>query len=47
LVVLAIKKDLNEADVDRYVQYMSEVRQVPVVASEGFGWKGKSSLHVA
>lgn len=35
LVVLAIKKDLNEADVDRYVQHMSEVRQVPVDALQG------------
>ncbi|MDJ0695085.1 NAD(P)H-dependent oxidoreductase [Mastigocoleus sp. MO_188.B34] len=30
LVVFAIKKDLNESDVDRYVQRMSEVQQVPV-----------------
>ncbi len=30
LVVLAIKKDLNEADVDRYIQRMSEVQNVPV-----------------
>ncbi len=30
LVVLAIKKDLNEADVDRYVQRMSEVQNVPI-----------------
>ncbi|MEO0968694.1 MAG: NAD(P)H-dependent oxidoreductase [Cyanobacteria bacterium J06639_18] len=30
LVVLAIKKDLNESDVDRYVQRMSEVQQVPL-----------------
>jgi nitroreductase len=37
LVVLAIKKDLNEADVDRYVQYMSEVRQVPVDALQEMG----------
>ncbi len=30
LVVLAIKKDLNESDVDRHIQRMSEVQQVPV-----------------
>jgi nitroreductase len=30
LVVLAIKKDLNDADVDRYVARMSEVQNVPV-----------------
>jgi nitroreductase len=35
LVVLAIKKDVNAADVDRYVQHMSEVRQVPVDALQG------------
>ncbi|HEY9298963.1 MAG TPA: NAD(P)H-dependent oxidoreductase [Phormidium sp.] len=35
LVVLAIKKDLNAADVDRYVQRMSEVREVPVDTLQG------------
>lgn len=35
LVVLAIKKDVNADDVDRYVQYMSEVRQVPVENLQG------------
>lgn len=35
LVVLAIKKELTAADVDRYVQRMSEVRQVPVDALQG------------
>lgn len=35
LVVLAIKKDVNAADVDRYVQHMSEVRQVTVDALQG------------
>ncbi|MDJ0618200.1 MAG: NAD(P)H-dependent oxidoreductase [Calothrix sp. MO_192.B10] len=30
LVVLAIKKDLNTSDVDRYLQRMSEVQGVPV-----------------
>jgi nitroreductase len=37
LVVLAIKRDLSSADVDRYVEYMAEVRQVPVSSLEGFG----------
>lgn len=37
LVVLAIKKELNAADVDRYVKHMSEVRQVPVDDLRGFG----------
>ncbi|MBD2330020.1 NAD(P)H-dependent oxidoreductase [Alkalinema sp. FACHB-956] len=37
LVVLAIKKDLNGADVDRYVQRMAEVQGTPVEALEGFG----------
>lgn len=35
LVVLAIKKELNAADVDRYVQHMSEVRQTPVNSLQG------------
>ena len=35
LVVLAIKKELNAADVDRYVQHLSEVRQVPVDSLQG------------
>lgn len=30
LVVLAIKKDLKDSDVDRHIQKMSEVQQVPV-----------------
>jgi nitroreductase len=30
LVVLAIKKDLDDADVDRYVARMSEVQNVPI-----------------
>lgn len=37
LVVLAIKKDLNAADVDRYLQRMSEVQGTPLEALEGFG----------
>lgn len=35
LVVLAIKKDPQAADVDRYVQCMAEVRQVPVDSLQG------------
>ncbi len=37
LVVLAIKKELNVADVDRYVEHLSEVRQVPVDDLQGLG----------
>ena len=37
LVVLAIKKDTNEADVDRFVARMSEVRQVPLDNLQGYG----------
>jgi nitroreductase len=37
LVVLAIKKDLQPADVDRYIQRIAEVRQVPIESLEGFG----------
>ena len=36
LVVLAIKKELNVGDVDRYMQHMAKVRQVPVEALQGF-----------
>ena len=36
LVVFAIKKDLNPADVDRYIQRMSDVQQTPVEALQGF-----------
>ena len=36
LVVLAIKKDTNEADVDRYVTRMSEVRGIPVSDLQGY-----------
>ncbi|PSB29435.1 NAD(P)H-dependent oxidoreductase [Stenomitos frigidus] len=36
LVVLAFKKDLNTADVDRYMQNISHVRQVPVENLQGF-----------
>lgn len=37
LVVLAIKKDLNVGDVDRYLQSMSEIRSVPVDNLKGLG----------
>ncbi len=36
LVVLAFKKDLSAADVDRYMQNISTVRQVPVENLQGF-----------
>ncbi len=35
LVVFAIKKDVNAADVDRYAQSMSEIRQVPLDSLQG------------
>ncbi len=35
LVVLTIKEDVNEKDVDTYLQRMSEVRNVPVEKLEG------------
>jgi nitroreductase len=35
LVVLAIKKDLNAEDVDRYLKSMSEIRQVPLDGLQG------------
>lgn len=35
LVVLAIKKNVSADDVDRYVQLMSNVRQVPVDSLQG------------
>ena len=36
LVVLAIKKDTDEADVDRYVARMSEVRSIPIENLQGY-----------
>ena len=36
LVVLAIKKDVNGSDVDRYIQRMAEVQKVAVDNLEGF-----------
>ena len=37
LIVLAIKKDVDEAEVDLYVNRMAEVQQVPVEKLEKFG----------
>lgn len=37
LVVFAIKKDVNAADVDRYVQSIAQVRQTSVDSLQGFG----------
>jgi nitroreductase len=37
LVVFAIKKDLNSADVDRYLNRMAEVQQTPVENLQKFG----------
>lgn len=44
LVVLAIKKDVNEADVDRYIKRMSAVRDVPVENLEGLSSMVKGYL---
>jgi nitroreductase len=35
LVVMAIKKDMQESDVDHYLQRMAEVRQVPLESLDG------------
>ena len=37
LVVLAIKKDINDADVDSLLELTASVRQVPVDSLQGFG----------
>jgi nitroreductase len=44
LVVLAIKKDLNASDVDRYVTRMAKVQQVPTESLEGFAKVVKNFL---
>ncbi len=44
LVVLTIKEDVNEKDVDTYVQRMSEVRNVPVEKLEGLATMVKGFL---
>ena len=36
LVVFAVKKDFGAADVERYVERISEVRRLPVAALEGY-----------
>lgn len=36
LVVLAIKRDVDPADVDRYIDRMAEVRQTPTEKLQGF-----------
>ncbi|VEP14103.1 Nitroreductase [Hyella patelloides LEGE 07179] len=45
LVVLAIKKNLDDADVDRYVQRMAQVQQVPIEKLEQFGGMVKGFLN--
>lgn len=45
LVVLAIKKDVNNEDVDRYIKRMSEVREVSRESLEGFADVVKGFLH--
>ena len=45
LLVLAIKKDVNNEDVDLYIKRMSEVRQVPVESLQGFADVVKGFLH--
>lgn len=37
LVVLAIKKDLNDADVDRYIARQAEVHETSVESLQGYG----------
>jgi nitroreductase len=37
LVVFAIKKDVNAADVDRHLAHMAEVQQTPIENLQGFG----------
>ena len=45
LVVLAIKKDVNNEDVDRYIKRMSEVREVSRESLQGFADVVKGFLH--
>ena len=44
LVVLAIQKDVDNQDVDRYVKRMSEVREVPLDNLQGYADKVKEFL---
>ncbi len=37
LVVLTIKKEVNEAEVDHYIESIAQIRQVGVESLEGFG----------
>ena len=45
LVVFAIKKDLDAADVDRYVARMAEVQQTPIDTLKGFANMVKGYLN--
>lgn len=45
LIVLGIKKDINDGDVDRYVQRMAEVQQVPIENLEKFGGMVKGFIN--
>ncbi|NEO87217.1 MAG: NAD(P)H-dependent oxidoreductase [Spirulina sp. SIO3F2] len=44
MIVLAIKKDVNADDVDRYLARMSEVQGTPIEQLEGFGKMVKGFL---
>jgi len=44
LVVLAIQKNIEGGDVDRYLNRMAEVREVPVESLQGFGKMVKGFL---
>ena len=45
LIVLAIKKDMDDGDVDRYVKRMAEVEQVPIKNLEKFGGMVKGFIN--
>lgn len=45
LIVLAVKKDVDEADVDLYVERMAQVQQVPLENLEKFGEMVKGFLN--
>ena len=44
LIVLAIRKDVDKDDVDRYVKRMAEVQQIPVEKLDGFAQMVKGFL---
>jgi len=44
LVVLAVKKDINETDVDEYIKTIAEVRQTPLEKLAGFSNQIKGFL---